>query len=226
MKIHALITGSTGMMGKAVLLECLDHPEVESVVVLNRTPLGMTHPKLKEILHTDFFDLIPIADQLKGINTCFFCLGVSAPGMSESQYHHLTYDLTLHAAKTLVGLNPDMSFCYITGAGTDSTEKGKIMWARIKGKTENALLALPFKAAYMFRPSYIHPLKGVKTKVKLYALFYCLLSPLYPLLKHLTPNHVTTSVTLAKAMINAVLYGSEKKILEVRDINAIGKRPS
>ena len=161
MKIKAIITGSTGMVGKGVLLECLESPHVESVLVINRHSVDLKHEKLKEIIHTDFQDLSAIEEQLTGYNTCYFCLGVSAAGMSEKDYSRITYDLTLNFAQTLLKLNPELTFCYISGAGTDSSEKGRMMWARVKGKTENALLALPFKAAYMLRPAFIQPMKDI-----------------------------------------------------------------
>jgi putative NADH-flavin reductase len=162
MKIKAIITGASGMVGEGVLHECLLHTDVEEVLVIGRRTAGVSHPKLKEILHSDFFDLSPVKDQLKGYNACFFCLGVSSVGMKEKEYHHLTYDLTMHMATILAEQNPGMTFCYVSGAGTDSSEHGKMMWARIKGQTENDLMRLPFKAAYMFRPGFMKPTKGLK----------------------------------------------------------------
>lgn len=156
-KIRAILTGATGMVGEGVLHECLMHPDVERVLVINRKPCGLSHPKLTEIVHQDFFDLSPIESRLADYNACFFCLGVSSIGMSEEQYNRLSYDLTLSIADLLCSRNPDMVFCYVSGSGTDSTERGKSMWARVKGRTENHLLQLPFKRAYMFRPGYIHP---------------------------------------------------------------------
>ena len=162
MKIKAIITGATGMVGEGVLHECLLSPDVESVLVINRRPCGVSHSKLKEIIHKDFFDLSPIKDQLKHYNACYFCAGISSVGKKEDEYTRITYDLTMNFAKTLVELYPDMTFTYISGLGTDSTEKGKIMWARVKGKTENDLMKLPFKASYMFRPGFIQPTKSLK----------------------------------------------------------------
>ena len=161
MKINAIITGTTGMVGEGVLYECLLHPDVESVLVINRTPCGIKHEKLKEIIHKNFLDLSSIEDQLKEYNACYFCAGISSMGKSEEQYKRITYDLTLNFANTLLRSNPDMTFCYVSGVGTDSTEKGRSMWARVKGKTENDLMKLQFKAAYMFRPGYIQPTKGL-----------------------------------------------------------------
>jgi len=220
MKIKAIITGSTGMVGKGVLLECLQSPEVDSVLVINRNSLVMSHPKLKEIVLGDFFNLVSVRQELAGYNTCFFCSGVSSAGMTEKNYLHLTYDLTLHVATILKELNPDMTFCYISGAGTDSSEKGKQMWARVKGKTENALLALGFKDAYMFRPAFIRPLKGVKSRTFLYNFLYVIISPLIPLIMKF-PKIATSSEKLSRAMILVASGGYERKILESEDINKI-----
>jgi hypothetical protein len=217
MKIKTIITGSTGMVGEGVLHECLKHPDVESVLVINRKPCGIKHDKLKEIILKDFFDLSQIENQLIGYNACFFCAGVSSVGKKEDEYKRITYDLTMNFAKTLLRLNPEMVFTYVSGTGTDSTEKGKVMWARIKGKTENDLLKLPFKDAYMFRPGYIHPIKGLKNTYKIYKV----LAPLYPIWKKLFPNYIVTLEEIGKAMINVVLKNSEKKILECVDIRKI-----
>ena len=224
MELQVIVTGTTGMVGKGVLMECLDHPEVTSVLVINRKSLGMNHPKLKEVIHSDFTDLTPIKEELKGYNACFFCLGVSAIGMSEKVYSKITYDLTLHFANTVLNLNPDMYFNYVSGTGTDSSEKGRVMWARVKGKTENALLAMPFKNAYMFRPGIILPERGVKSSTGWYNAAYVVLRPFFPLLKKL--SSVTTSVKVGKAMIHSVLYGYDKTVLENRDINVLAGRTS
>jgi hypothetical protein len=223
MKIKAIITGATGMVGKGVLLECLDSPEVESVLSISRQSLEMEHPKLKEIIHKDFLDLSPIQDQLAGYNSCFFCLGVSSFRMSEETYTRLTYDLSLHFAQTVLAQNPDMTFCYVSGTGTDSSEKGNSMWARVKGKTENAIMALPFKASYMFRPGVIIPEKGVKSKTPLYNSLYVLMNPLFPLIKKAFPKYMTTSVKVGQAMINSILTGYEKRHLENADINILAE---
>ncbi len=214
MKIKAIITGATGMVGEGVLHECLNHPDVESVLVINRKPCGVKHEKLKEIIHKDLFDLSSIEDQLAGYNAGYFCAGVSSVGKNEDEYKHITYDLTIQVAKTLLKLNPDMTFCYISGVGTDSTEKGRSMWARVKGKTENDLLKLPFKAAYMFRPGYIQPTKGLKNTYNMYKVA----APFYPMWKTLFPKYVTTLREIGLAMINVTLYGSSKQILECKDI--------
>ena len=214
MKIKAIITGATGMVGEGVLHECLLYPDVESVLVINRKPCGVNHEKLVEIIHKDFLDLSSIENKLVGYNACYFCAGVSSVGKKEEEYKRITYDLTMNFANTLVKLNPDMTFCYISGAGTDSTEKGRSMWARVKGKTENDLMKLSFKGAYMFRPGYIQPTKGLKNTYKVYKIF----APFYPLIKVLFSKYATTLKEIGLAMINVTLYGSEKKVLECRDI--------
>ncbi len=219
MKIRAIVTGATGMVGEGVLHECLQHRDVEQVLIIVRKPTGMTHPKLKEIVHGNFFDLSAIESQLKGYNACNFCLGVSSVGMKEPEYTKMTYDLTMHVATTLAKANPDMTFCYVSGTATDSTEKGKSMWARVKGKTENDLMKLPFKKAYMFRPGYMHPTPGLKNTLK----YYKYISWLYPIVKVLTPNFVSTLADLGRAMINVTLKGYEKQLLEVKDIKAVAK---
>jgi hypothetical protein len=220
MEINAIITGTTGMVGKAVLLECLEHPKVNSVLVINRKSIGMKHPKLKEIIHADFFDLTPIANQLKGYNACFFCLGVSSMGLNEAEYHKYTYDLTIHFAEVIASVNPTMTFNYVSGAGTDSTEKGKVMWARVKGKTENKVSTM-FKSVYLFRPGAILPEKGVKSKVKTYNVLYVLMKPFFPLLRKM--NSITTSSRVGQAMINSVLKGYEQQHLENTDINLLAE---
>ena len=214
MKIKAIVTGVTGMVGEGVLHECLLHPDVESVLVIARKPSGVSHPKLKEIVHKDFHDLSSIADQLSGYNACFFCLGISVIGLTEEQYYRVTYDLTIHFAETLLSKNADMTFCYVSGKSTDSTEKGRTMWARIKGKTENQLLKMPFKKAYMFRPGYMHPTKGLKNTLKAYRY----ISWMYPALRVLFPGSVSTLKELGLAMINVVGRGYDKSVLEVKDI--------
>ncbi len=219
MKIRAIITGATGMVGEGVLHECLLHPDVEAVLVINRRPCEVEHPKLKEIIHGNFYDFSSINNQLTGYNACFFCLGVSSIGMKEDKYRSVTYDITLALASLLVQLNPGMVFNYVSGASTDSTEKGRIMWARVKGKTENDLMALPFRAAYMFRPGYIQPIKGMKHTYRMYKI----LSPLYPVLRRLFPRAACTLHEIGLAMINSVTKGYPKRVLEVTDIVALAK---
>lgn len=219
MSIKAIITGATGMVGEGVLHVCLNSPDVESVLVLNRKPCGVTHPKLKEIIHKDFMDLTSIEDQLAGYNAGYFCAGVSSIGKKENEYRKITYDLTLNFANSLVKLNPEMVFTYVSGVGTDSTEKGKSMWGRVKGKTENDLLKLPFKDVYLFRPGYIHPIKGLQNTYKVYKA----LSPLYPIFEKLFPNYVGTLKELGNSMIYVTQNGYEKKVLECEDIRRTGK---
>ena len=215
--IKVIITGATGMVGEGVLHESLQHEAVETVLVINRKPCGVNHPKLKEIIHADFFDFSPIEDKLAGYNACFFCLGVSSVGMKEPKYAHLTYDLTMHVAQTLSSINPGMTFSYISGAGTDSTEKGKSMWARVKGKTENDLAKLPFKKVYNFRPGIIQPTKGLKNTLS----FYKYLGWLIPIIKSIAPKYVSTLREVGLAMINAARKGYNKQVLEVTDIKAL-----
>jgi hypothetical protein len=219
MKIRAIILGSTGMVGEGVLHVSLNHPDVESVLVINRRPCGVEHEKLTEIIHQDFHDFSSIEDQLTGYNACYFCMGVSSIGMTEEDYRHITYDLTMHVANTLVKLNPDMSICYVSGVGTDSSEQGRTMWARIKGKTENDLMKLPFKAAYMYRPGYIQPIKGMKNTYKMYKLF----GPFYPIIKTFFSKYACSLNDLGHSMINVVLHGSDVQILENKDITHTAK---
>lgn len=220
MKIRAIITGATGMVGEGVLHECLNDANVEQVLVINRKPGGVSHPKLRELIHADFFDLTPVESQLSGYNACFFCLGVSSVGMNEPEYRRLTYDLTLHVAQMLAKLNPDMTFGYVSGAGTDSTEQGSSMWARVKGETENALMRLPFEKAYMFRPGFMKPTPGLKNVQR----YYKFIAWLYPVGRALFPAGFSTLQELALAMIKSVSIGYEKPVLEVKDIVALAKR--
>jgi len=219
MKIKAIIMGTTGMVGEGVLHEALNNAEVESVMVINRRPCGVTHEKLKEIIHQDFYDLSPIEDQLDGYNACYFCMGVSSVGMKEPDFRRITYDLTLNFAKIALKRNPQLVFCYVSGSGTDNTENGRIMWARVKGKTENDLLKLPFKDAYMFRPGYIQPIKGLKNAYKIYKVT----GPFYPILKFLFSKYVVTLEEVGLAMINVCIKGAETKVLECNDIRKIAK---
>jgi uncharacterized protein YbjT (DUF2867 family) len=222
--ISAIITGATGMVGKGVLLECLQNEAVAKVLVLNRRPLGMQHPKLKEVVHPNFYDLSTVEADLRGYNACYFCLGTSAFRMKEEDYRRVTFDLTLHVANTLLRLNPGITFCYVSGQGTDGTGQGRLMWARVKGKTENALLALPFGGAYMFRPGFIQPLDGIRSSTPLYNTIYKVVNPLFPLLKAAFPSGVTTTRAVGKAMIAAVQQGSPKRVLETADINHLAEQ--
>ena len=218
-KIRVIITGSTGMVGEGVLHVCLQQPEVESVLVINRKPCGITHPKLKEIIHVDFYNLSAIENQLAGYNACFFCLGISSIGMKEPEYFKVTYNLTLHVAETLCKINKDMTFCYISGAGTNSTEKGRSMWARVKGKTENDLMKLPFKAVYALRPGFIRPIKGLKHTHS----FYNYIGWLFPIGKALYPKGFCTMEELALSMIHLAQHGYNKKVLEGNDIISVAR---
>jgi hypothetical protein len=218
MKLNVIVTGSTGMVGEGVLLECLDNPEVKEVLVVNRRSIGRSHPKLREIIHSDFFDLEPIASQLAGYDACFFCLGVSSVGMKKDAYKHVTYDLTFHVAQVLARQNPDLAFCYVTGAGTDSSEKGRIAWARVKGATENALIKL-YKRAYMFRPGFMKPTPGQRNVNP----YYKYIGWFYPVGRALFPGGFCTIKEVGLAMINATAKGAPKAILEVKDIVSLAR---
>lgn len=209
------------MVGQGVLRECLLDPDVESVVALLRSATGQRHPKLRELIHHDFLDFSPVENQLSGFDACFFCLGVSSAGMSEENYQRITYGFTLAAARLLARLNPAMTFIYVSGAGADSSERGRSMWARVKGKTENELPRLPFHAAYMFRPGVIVPLHGVQSKTRLYRWFYVLLAPLLPLLPGRFPKYVTTTAQIGLAMLKVAKHGWPKRVLETSDINLV-----
>lgn len=219
MKIKVIITGATGMVGEGVMHECLLDDKVESVLVVGRRTCGTIHPKLKEILIEGFFDLSSIESQLTGYNACFFCLGVTSVGLKEDEYFKLTYTLTMNFAQTLSKLNPEMTFCYISGKGTDSSEQGKMMWARVKGKTENDLMKLPFKKVYNFRPGIIEPTKGLKNTLSLYKYF----NWLAPIIRMISPNSISTLKQIGLAMIHVVIKGSKSQILEVKDIKNLAR---
>lgn len=223
-KIKVIITGTTGMVGSGVLIECLEHAEVEEILSVSRRPLGMSHPKLKELVLPDLYDLRPNVHQLEGYNACFFCLGTSAMGLNEEEYSKITHGLTVQFAGTVLERNEGLIFCYVSGAGTDSTEQGRQMWARVKGRTENDLLKMPFRAAYMFRPGVIQPLKGVRSSTAWYHWIYTFLRPVISILRRISPALATTSVELGQAMINAVLQGYEKSHLENSDIHQLAGR--
>ncbi|MCY7357973.1 MAG: NAD-dependent epimerase/dehydratase family protein [Rudanella sp.] len=220
MRIKVIVTGATGMVGEGVLHECLLHQNVEKVLVVGRKSCGVSHPKLAELIVSDFYDLSAVEAQLVGYNACFFCLGISSLGMSESDFTKITYTLTMSMAQTLSRLNPDMTFCYVSGTGTDSTEKGRTMWARVKGKTENDLMKLPFKQVYNFRPGYIHPTEGLKNTLS----YYKYLGWLYPVFRTLMPGLVITMKQLGQAMINTVGNGNQKTVVEVKDMVALANR--
>jgi uncharacterized protein YbjT (DUF2867 family) len=218
--ISVILFGATGMVGQGVLRECLLDPEVGRVLTVGRNATGQQHPKLRELVLADLFDYSAVESQLAGFDACIFTLGVSAAGMTEEAYSHLTYDLTLAAATTLARLNPNMTFIYVSGQATDSSEHGRMMWARVKGRTENALLAL-FAHASMFRPGFIQPLHGIRSKTKAYQFFYTILGPLLPLLRRLFPRQITTTEALGKAMLQVAKHGSATRVLEMRDITAM-----
>ena len=220
MKQKIILTGATGMVGEGVLHECLQHDEAEQVLVIGRKPCGITHPKLKEIVHTNLYDLSPIQDQLKGYNSCLFCLGTTSVGKKEPEYYKITYELTMSFANTLNKQNAGIVFCYISGAGTDSTEKGRLMWARVKGKTENDLVKLFGRNAYNFRPGIIQPTKGLKNTLS----FYKYLGWLIPVIRLVSSKSIVTLKELGLAMINAGIKGYEKQVLEIRDILALAKK--
>ncbi|MFL5481712.1 MAG: NAD(P)H-binding protein [Gemmatimonadaceae bacterium] len=218
--MKVLLFGATGMVGDGVLHECLEDSRIASVLAVTRSALSITHAKLREIRRKDFFDYRDLSRELEEVDACFFCLGVSSVGMSERDYHHQTYELTMSAATAVAAAHPNATFCYVTGEGTDSSERGKRMWARVKGKTENALLALPLDA-YMFRPGFIRPRPGARSKTRWYRLTYAILNPLYPVLSRLAPKHMTTSENVAHAMLAVADVGYEKRVLENWDINAL-----
>ena len=219
--MKVVLFGATGMIGQGVLRECLLDPRVTQVLAVGRSGSGQTHPKLRDVVHRDLLDFTAIEGDLSGQDACFFCLGVSSAGLTEEAYRRVTHVLTLAAARTLCRLNPGMTFIYVSGAGTDSTERGRVMWARVKGLTENVLLRLPFKAVYLFRPGLIQPLHGITSSTRLYRILYRVMGPFLPLLKAVWPDSLTTTEQLGKAMIHAALQGTPKPVLETRDINRL-----
>jgi len=219
--MNILIFGATGMVGQGVLRECLLAPDVERVVAVGRNATAQQHPRLQDLVVKDMYDYSAIEPQLQGFDACFFCLGVSSVGMKEDDYRRITYDLTMAAATVLARLNPGMTFTYVTGAGTDSSERGGSMWARVKGATENALLRLPFKAGYMFRPGVIQPLHGARSKTPLYHGIYVVIAPLLSLAYRLWPNKITTTEQIGLAMLAVARSGAPKVLLDPADINAL-----
>jgi len=208
------------MVGGGVLRECLENPQVDSILAVGRRPCGTVHPKLRELLLSDLLALEDLKGDLKGYEACFFCVGVSSAGMSEADYRRVTLDLTITVATVLGEVNPGLTFCYVSAQGADSSGRGRFMWARVRGETENRLLQMPFPA-YMFRPGYIQPLKGVPSKTKAVRALYTVLGPLFPVLNRLFPNQVTTTVRIGRAMIRAATFGCSNHVLEARDINAL-----
>lgn len=219
--MNVIVFGATGMVGQGVLRECLLDPDVHAVLSIGRSATGQAHAKLRAIVHRDLTDFSSIEPSLSGFDACFFCLGVASAGMNEADYRRVTFDITLAAARTLARLNPGMTFIYVSGAGADTSERGRIMWARVRGETENAVLRLPFKAAAVFRPAGIIPLHGITSRTPLYRAAYTLTRPLWPLLQRAFPQFVTTTEHLGRAMLHVVRQGVPKPILEARDISAI-----
>jgi uncharacterized protein YbjT (DUF2867 family) len=220
--MKVILTGATGMVGKGVLLECLDHSAVKHVLSIGRSETDIHHAKLTQVIHKDFTDFSSLESEMAGYDACFFCLGVSAGGMSEAEYRRITYDYTLTLAKVLYKLNPDMTFIYVSGQGTN--EQGRMMWARVKGATENDLLKMGFKKAIMFRPGAIIPLRGIKSRTNLYQFFYDYFMWLLKLVKRISPDSVTDTTKMGLAMINAHLKGAKKNILEPKDINELAEK--
>ncbi len=219
--MKVVVFGATGMVGAGVLIECLAHPQISSVLVVGRTSCGVVHEKLRELLRPDLLNYGDAKEDLRGYDACFFCLGTSAVSKSEADYSRITFDLTVAAAESLVELNPFLTFCYLSGEGTDSSERGRIMWARIKGKTENQVLKIA-QSAYVFRPGYIHPMKGVRSRFRTYRIIHTVLRHLYPFLNRVLPTHVTTTENIGRAMIQVALGGYSKSVLENQDINYFG----
>jgi uncharacterized protein YbjT (DUF2867 family) len=219
--MNVVLFGATGMIGQGVLRECLLDPAVDRLLCIGRSSIGQQNPKLREIVHKNLLDYSPIEDQLSGYDACFFCLGVSSAGMSEADYRRVTYDITVAAAETLARLNTSMTFIFVSGAGTDSSEKSGSMWARVKGQTENAVLRMPFRAAYMFRPGPIVPLHGIKSRTAAYRIGYALVGPLLPWLERRLPDQFTTTEKLGRAMLRVAKEGAPKVVLETRDVAAL-----
>jgi uncharacterized protein YbjT (DUF2867 family) len=224
--VRILLFGGTGMVGQGVLRECLLDRDVTEVLSVVRAPSGQAHPKLRELVHKNFFDFTTVLAELTGFDACFYCLGATSIGKTEAEYSRITYDITVAAGDVVARANPQLTFIFISGASSDSTEKGSVMWARIKGKAENYVLALPIKAAYVFRPGLIQPMHGIKSKTLLYRIPYVLLAPFVPWLKRQFPRFVTTSETIGRAMLTIVRRGYPVRILETTDINAAARDPT
>ena len=219
--MKVLIFGASGMVGKGVLRECLLDPGVERVTAIGRSASGVSDPKLRDLVHGDMWNYSDIEKDLTGLDACFFCLGVTSAGMKEADYERVTYGIAVAAAETLARLNPGMTFVFVSGAGSDSSEKGRVMWARIKGKTENAILRLPFKGAYVFRPGVIQPLHGIRSRTTAYNVAYVVLGPLIPLLRWAMPGQILTTEQIGRAMLKVARSGAPKRVLESKDINAL-----
>jgi uncharacterized protein YbjT (DUF2867 family) len=228
-RVKAIVFGATGMIGQGVLRECLIDPGVERVLTIGRNATGQRHEKLIGIVHTDLVDFTAIRQELSGYDACFFCLGTTSAGMSEADYRRVTYDIAVSAARTLVELNPDMTFIFVSGAGADSSERGRVMWARVKGATENAILALPFKASYVFRPAFVQPMHGIVSRTGWYNAMYRVFGPLFPLLSRLAPGYTVTTEQFGRAMLALARAGTKydgSQVLESRDIRALDQNRS
>lgn len=221
--MKVLLFGATGMVGQGVLRECLQAGDVEMVQTIGRTPTGQQHPKLRELVHADMWDYGGVAADLADFDACYFCIGVTSSGLSEEKYAHMTYDMTLAAAAALAGVNPQMVFIYVSAAGADSKEQSRLMWERVRGRTENALFKLPLRAVYIFRPGMIQPLDGIQSKTAAYRVFYSLFKPVLPLLRAALPKHVLTTRQIGQAMLAATRSASRSRVLETADIAALGK---
>jgi uncharacterized protein YbjT (DUF2867 family) len=221
--VNVIVFGGTGMVGAGVLIECLEDPRVRSVLVIGRRSVGISNPKLRELIRSDFFDYRDVRGELSGYEACFFCLGVSVVGMSEPDYQRLTYELTTATADAVMAASPEITFCYVSAEGADSTERGRSMWARIRGKTENHLLRLSAKC-FVFRPGYIQPMKGVRSKTRLYQTLYDIFGWLYPVLRRVVPKHVTTTENVGRAMIEVAAAGYSRRVLENADINFLAAK--
>ncbi|MEO1714348.1 MAG: NAD-dependent epimerase/dehydratase family protein [Bacteroidota bacterium] len=221
--MKVVLTGASGMVGQGVLLECLDHPKIESVITVNRRPLHVDHPKHQELIVSDFLNLSSIESKLTGISACYFCAGVSSIGMDEAAYTQITYNLTMHFARTILERNPKSVFIYVSGQGTDSTEKASMFWRRVKGKTENDIIKLGFAKGYAFRPGYIQPYRGIKSKTGWVNGVYTLFKPIYVILKNV-PSAATNTINIGKAMINATIHQPDLTVFENKDINELANR--
>ena len=219
--MNIAIFGASGMVGQGAMRVCLNDPEVQRVISVARTPTGIRHDKLREVLHLDFLDFAPIENELTDLDSCLYCLGASSSGMNEESYARVIYGFTIAAANTLLRGNASLSFVFVSGAGSDRTERGHVMWARVKGKTENALLAMPFRSAYMFRPGIIQPLDGIESKTPSYRILYRYAAPLLTLIRQVFPRYVTTTNELGRAMLGAAKHGTEKRVVEAKDIRAL-----
>lgn len=222
--MNVVLFGATGMIGQGVLRECLLDPEVERVLAVGRRPLGQTHEKLRELQLADMMNYSSVLGALDGYDTCFYCLGATSAGMTEADYRRVTVDLAVAAGRALVGLNPDMTFVFVSGAGTDNTGRSRAMWARVKGEAENAIMAMPFKAKYCFRPAIVRPMHGVTSRTASYRIFYAIAAPLFPVIGAVAPGYVGTTERIGRAMLEVAKRGAEKTILEQGDINAVADR--